>query len=217
MGTESSNAGDRTVVVKTDPVHVGLTGGIGSGKSTVAAMLQKLGAAIVDADAISRATTAPNGAALPAIATCFGPDFLSIDGALNRQKMRETIFRDPAAKSQLEHILHPLIRREMLAEAAMASSRGVPCVVFDIPLLVESGAWRNFVDSVLVVDCTPETQIQRVKERNGLSEEIVLSVISTQANRNDRLRAADIILFNDGCSLEQLATCVQAVASKIGL
>lgn len=203
--------------MKADPVHVGLTGGIGSGKSTVALMLQKLGAVVVDADAISRAATAPDGAALPGIATLFGPDFLGTDGALNRPKMRETVFNDPTAKSKLEQILHPLIRREMVAQADLASSRGAHCVVFDIPLLVESGTWRNFVNSVLVVDCTQDTQIRRVKERSGYSDEMVLSVISAQASRQDRLQTADIVLFNDDCSLGHLATCVQTIASKIGL
>lgn len=217
MGAERANAGDWALVVRTDPVLLGLTGGIGSGKSTVAAMLTNLGAAIIDADAFSRAATAPKGLALPAIASLFGPEFLSADGSLNRQKMRDTIFREPEAKRKLENILHPLIRSEMLTSANLASSRGAPCVVFDIPLLVESEAWRNLVDSVLVVDCTQETQMRRVKERNGLSEEVILSIISTQASRNDRLRAADIVLFNDSCSLGQLASCVQAIAAKIGL
>ena len=203
--------------MKTDSVRVGLTGGIGSGKSTVAAMLRKLGAFVVDADAVSHTATASNGAALPGIVSFFGAEFLDSKGALNRHKIRETIFKDPTAKSKLEQILHPLIRREMLAEADVASSRGAPCVVFDIPLLVESEAWRNFVNSVLVVDCTPEKQVRRVKERSGFSDEMVQSVISAQATRHDRLQAADIVLFNDDCSLEQLSTCVQAIASKIGL
>ena len=203
--------------MKTVPFHIGLTGGIGSGKSTVAAMLQKLGAAIVDADAISRATTAPEGAAISRISTTFGPEYLDSDGALNRENMRKTIFTDASAKSKLEHILHPLIRHQMLAQANLASDAGATCVVFDIPLLVESGAWRSFVNSVVVVDCTLEMQLLRVKQRSGISDDMVRSVISAQASRNDRLNAADIVIFNDSCSMGQLATCVQAIASRIGL
>lgn len=217
MGAKSTYAGNRTVIVKSDPVQIGLTGGIGSGKSTVATMLQKLGAIIVDADAISRAVTAAGGAAVPEIATVFGPEFVDLDGALDRHKMRETVFKDSNAKKNLEQILHPLIRREMLIQAELASSRGASCVVFEIPLLVESGTWRNFVDSVLIVDCTAETQKRRVKERNGLSDEMVHNVMAAQASRRDRLAAADIVLFNDNCSLNQLAARVQAIAFKIGL
>lgn len=171
----------------------------------------------MDADAISRATTASNGIAIPEIAAAFGPEFIDWDGALNRQKMREIAFKDSTAKEKLELILHPLVRREMLAQAKLATSRGANCVVFDIPLLVESGTWRSFLNSVLVVDCKVETQMLRVKARSGLAQEIVQSIISAQVSRGDRLRAADIVLFNDGCSLERLATQVRAIASEIGL
>ncbi len=203
--------------MKVSPVHIGLTGGIGSGKSAVASVFQELGAVVVDADAISRAAAASNGAAIPEIATEFGPEFIGQDGALNRQKMREVAFKDFAAKKKLEGILHPLVRREMLTQAKLAASRGALCVVFDIPLLVESGTWRNALNSVLVVDCTVETQILRVKARSGLAHETIQSIISAQASRSERLHAADMVLFNDGCSLEQLAILVQAFASEIGL
>lgn len=199
------------------PVRVGLSGGIGSGKSTVAKMLEKLGAAVVDADAISRATTAPGGIALPAIVSFFGSEYLDIDGALNRPKMRTTVFHDPAAKSRLEQILHPFIREEMMSQANLATLRGMRHVIFDIPLLIESGVWRNFLDSVLIVDCTPATQKLRVQERSGLNKDMVESIISAQASRVDRLRAADFVVFNDDCSLAQLATSVQAIAAQIGL
>lgn len=218
MGPTRTDAAYRVVaVVSTNPVHVGLTGGIGSGKSSVASVLQKMGAAIVDADAVSRAATASNGSAIAEIATAFGSEFIDPYGALNRQKMREIVFQDFAAKKKLERILHPLVRREMLSQAKLAAAHGANCVVFDIPLLVESGTWRNSLDSVVVVDCKVETQFLRVKERSGLAQEIVQSIISTQASRGDRLFAADIVLFNEGCSLEQLATQVQAIASEIGL
>ena len=154
---------------------------------------------------------------MPEIAIAFGPAFVALDGALNRTKMREAVFKDPAAKKKLEHIVHPLVRREMLAQADFAISRDATCVVFDIPLLVESGEWRSFLDSVLVVDCTVESQVLRVKERSGLAEETVRSVISAQASRSDRLRAADVVIFNDYCSLAQLAAQVQSIAYEIGL
>ena len=203
--------------MKADPVRIGLTGGIGSGKSTVAAMLEKMGATIIDADAISRAATAKDGSALNEVAIAFGPEFISSDGALDRQKMREIAFRDSSVKKKLEDILHPIVRREMLAQADLAESLGAACVVFDIPLLVESNSWRSFFNSVLVVDCTEDTQLFRVKERSGLPEDDVRRIISAQARRFDRLRSADIVVFNDSCSLEQLATLVQSIASEIGL
>lgn len=203
--------------MKANPVLVGLTGGIGSGKSAVASLLQKKGAVIVDADAISHAATASNGTATLEIATTFGPEFINQDGALDRQMMREFAFKDSSAKKKLERILHPLVRREMLAQAKLATSRGATCVIFDIPLLMESGSWRNSLNTVLVVDCTVATQILRVKARSGLALEIVQSIISAQASRGDRLHAADIVLFNEGCSLEQLAIQVQAIALEIGL
>lgn len=199
------------------PVRIGLSGGIGSGKSTVATMLEKLGATVVDADAISRATTAAGGIALPAIVSVFGSEYLDLNGALNRPKMRTTVFHDPAAKKRLEHLLHPFIRDEMMSQANLATLRGVRHVIFDIPLLIESGVWRNFVDSVLIVDCTPATQKLRVQARSGLNQDMVQSIISAQASRIDRLRAADIVVFNDDCSLAQLATSVQEIATKIGL
>lgn len=201
----------------TYPIRLGLTGGIGSGKSTVASMLQKLSAVVVDADAIARELTASNGEALPHIVALFGPNYIDIDGKLNRDKMRATVFKEPWAKRQLEDILHPLIREKMLMRARSASFHGAACVVFDIPLLVESGSWRNFVDCVLVVDCTPETQMNRVKARNGFSDAEVRTILAAQASRAWRLRAADIVLFNDNCSLANLAVNVRAIAQKIGL
>ena len=217
VGAQDIDAAYWVVDVTKGEVRLGLTGGIGSGKSTVAALLQKLQASIVDADTISRLLTTRSGAALREIAATFGPEFISSSGDLNREMMRETVFQNSSAKSKLERILHPLIRQEMLVQADFASSRGAPCVVFDIPLLVETRSWRDFVDLVLVVDCTPSTQISRVKARNGLSKTIVQSVMAAQASREERLHAADIVLFNDNCTLEQLADSVSAIAWKIGL
>jgi dephospho-CoA kinase len=142
--------------------RIGLTGGIGSGKSTVLQMLRELGAAAVDADAISRATTAPGGAAIPLIAQRFGPEFVDGTGALDRVRMRERAYAHPEARRELEQIIHPLVGEEIARQVDAALAAGTRCIVFDIPLLVETGRWRAQVDRVLVVDCEPETQVARV-------------------------------------------------------
>jgi len=174
---------------------VGLTGGIGSGKSLVARMFAERGASIVDTDQIARALTAPHGAAMPAVLAEFGADFADQDGALDRAKMRTLVFSDPGAKRRLEGILHPMIREAVAAEAQLASG---PYVILDIPLLVESGNWKSRVHRVLVVDCPEALQVQRVMARNGLSEEQVRAIMAAQATREARLAAADDIVANDG-------------------
>ena len=184
-------------------MRIGLTGGIGSGKSTVAAALVELGGALlVDTDAISRALTAPGGGAMAAIEARFGRSFVASDGALDRAAMRDLAFRDPAAKQALEAILHPMIGAETARQAALA----VPGqrVVFDVPLLVESGRWRRLVDRVLVVDCDESTQIARVMARSGLSEGAVRAILAQQATRAQRRAAADAVIHNDGLTLSQL-------------
>lgn len=198
-------------------IRVGVTGGIGSGKSTVATMLGKFGAAVIDADAISREITASHGIAIPQIRASFGSEFIDATGALDRTKMRGMIFRDPSAKNRLEHILHPIIQHEMHRQADNATDKCVSGVVFDIPLLVESKSWRSFLDYVLVVDCTVETQIARVKVRNALTEAAVRDILEVQVGRLTRLGSADMVIFNDNCSLEQLANQVQAISTEIGL
>lgn len=191
--------------------RLGLTGGIGSGKSTVAGLLAARGAAVVDADAIARAVTAPNGSAMPAIAKTFGDDFVDDQGALNRARMRTLAFSDPAAKKQLEAIVHPLVSQETQRQTEAAIQSGHRCVVFDVPLLVESGRWRQQVDRVLVVDCSRETQIERVMARNGMSREMVESIIDAQLPSGVRLGAADWIIRNDDLSLEALRDEVNAL------
>ena len=191
------------------PLHIGLTGGIGSGKSTVGQMLQERGAAVIDADAIARSVTAAQGLAIPAIAQSFGADFITPDGALDRERMRAHVFSHPEAKKALETIIHPLVAQETQSQAEHAIANGYRTLVFDVPLLVESGArWRAQVDRVLVVDCLEETQIQRVMARNGWKREAVQAVISAQASRAQKLAAADWVIHNDGISLEALRTCV---------
>ncbi len=194
-------------------MRVGLTGGIGSGKSTVAGFLLEAGAAIVDTDAISRALTLPGGAAMPAIAQQFGADFVTADGALDRDRMRALAFSDQAAKRRLEAILHPLITAEALAQADAASTA---LVVFDVPLLVESGRWRARVARVLVVDCSTETQIARVLQRPGWTRERVEGALAAQTRREDRRATADAVIFNDGLSLEALRREVGSLAARWG-
>lgn len=198
--------------------HIGLTGGIGSGKSTVAGFLARRGAAIIDADAISRSLTAPDGRAMPAIAQTFGSEMLSLDGAMDRQAMRERIFRDPQAKRQLEHIIHPLVSQVTAEQAQAALQSGHRVLVFDVPLLVESGErWRKQVDRVIVVDCDTETQKQRVMARSGLASEEVERILAQQASRSQRLACADTVLFNQGLSFDDLDAQVAQLAADFGL
>src|SRR5574337_84633 len=196
---------------------IGLTGGIGSGKSTVAAILQELGAAIVDADQIARALTAPGGGAIAAIRAQFGADFVTPDGALDRERMRAAAFGDPEAKRRLEAIVHPLVGAESRRQADAAVRAGRRCIVFDIPLLVESSHWRPLLDQVLVLDCTLQTQVDRVVARSNLSRDAVERIVAAQAPRLARLAAADIVIFNDGLSQAQLRSEVEQTAKRIGL
>lgn len=174
----------------------GITGGIGSGKSTVAAILREYGAHTIDADAIAHSLSAPNGAAIPAITAAFGTHMVQADGALNRQAMRDLVFAEPSAKARLEAILHPLIQQQCLAQAA--AHKGA-WLLFDIPLLAEAGPrWRPFFQRIIVVDCDPETQIVRTMARSALSRPAVQNIMHSQAQRGARLRCADVVLNNDG-------------------
>lgn len=197
--------------------RIGLTGGIGSGKSTVLAMLQERGAAGIDADAISRAATAPGGAAIPLIARKFGPEFVTADGALDRARMRERAYAHPEARRELEQIIHPLVGEEIARQVDAALAAGARCIVFDIPLLVESGRWRPQLDRVLVVDCAPQTQVARVVARSGLAPDEVRAIITAQAPRALRLAAADLVICNEALSLEALRNEVEQAARSFGL
>lgn len=194
------------------PIRLGLTGGIGSGKSTVAAILQRLGATLVDADAISRASTAAGGAAIAPIRAAFGESVIAPDGALDRDRMRALVFSDPGARQRLEAIVHPIVRAEIDHRCTHAST---DCVVLDLPLLVESPAWRERTDTVWVVDCLPETQVQRVMQRNGWPREQVLAVLAAQASREQRLAVADTVIDNDHATLEQLDTRVRGAYAQM--
>jgi dephospho-CoA kinase len=186
------------------PLHIGLTGGIGSGKSTVARWLVAQGAALVDTDAIARALTAPYGAALPDIAATFGAEMVGPDGALDRDRMRALVFGNATARRRLEAILHPLIGDQAQAEAAQAGQAGAQAVVFDVPLLAESTHWRSRVDRVLVVDCEETTQVSRVIARSGWTEDTVRRVIAQQASRALRRSIADAVIYNDALPRQAL-------------
>lgn len=189
-------------------LHIGLTGGIGSGKSTVGQMLVRLGAKLIDTDAISRSLTGPGGRALPYVIERFGPHLIDADGAMDRAQMRTLVFHDPSARLALEAILHPLIHEETEAQAAQAAP--AQPVVFDVPLLVEAGLrWRNRVHRIVVVDCPVDVQIQRVMARSGWTREMVERVIAQQASRAARLAMADDVIVNHELSLEALADVVQ--------
>ncbi len=177
------------------PYVVGLTGGIGSGKSAVAEIFAALGAAVVDTDAIAHALTAPAGQAIPAIRQAFGSAVVAPDGTMDRVAMRRMVFGDAAAKARLEAILHPLIRAELTQQCKQANA---PYVVLVVPLLIESGTYRERVNRLLVVDCAEQTQIERTMARSGLSAEEVRAIMATQASRTQRLTAADDLIDNDG-------------------
>jgi len=174
---------------------VGLTGGIGSGKTTVAELFESHGAAIVDTDEISRRLTAPGQPAIAEIARKFGPQFVAEDGSLDRVRMRNLVFTDASARKDLEAILHPLIRQQSTRQIQESKA---PYVVVVVPLLIETGAYRGMMGRILVVDCEPETQIRRVMQRSGLSRDEVLSIIGSQVPRQRRLLEADDIIHNDG-------------------
>jgi len=185
---------------------IGLTGGIGSGKSTAARALVALGATLVDTDAIAHALTGPGGAAMPALSQRFGQQVAGADGALDRARMRQRMMDDSEAKLALEAILHPLIGAEARRQAQAARAADARAVVlFDVPLLSASSHWRAQCQRILVVDCSAETQVQRVMTRSGWSDEQVRRVIALQATRAQRLALADAVVFNDGISPEALA------------
>lgn len=178
------------------PYVVGLTGGIGSGKSAVADEFAALGAGIVDTDLIAHRLTAPGGLALPALERDFGPGVSGSDGAMDRAAMRARVFADPEARQRLESILHPLIRSE--ADAQIAALHDAPYVVLVVPLLVESGAYGERYRRLCVVDCPEAVQIERVARRSGLAEEQVRAIMAAQASRQARLAAADDVIDNSG-------------------
>lgn len=186
---------------------VGLTGGIGSGKSSVAKLFVDMGAVLVDTDAIAHELTGPGGEAMPALREAFGAAVADATGALDRAAMRQRVFADPAARGRLEGILHPLIRRHSEARCRAAAS---PYVILGVPLLIESGDFRQRCQRILVVDCPETLQIERVMARNGLSEGEVRAIMAVQATRSQRLAAADDVVVNDA-DLSSLYPQVEAL------
>jgi len=199
--------------MKTRPL-IGLTGGIGSGKTTVADAFAALGAGVVDTDQIAHRLTAADGAAMPAIRAAFGTDVIDGTGALDRAAMRRLVFSDPQARHRLEAILHPMIGAEAQRQADAAAG-GV--VVFDVPLMNAASHWRASCQRILVVDCHTDTQVQRVMARSGWDEAQVRRVIALQASREQRRALADAVIFNDGLPRDALAAEVaQLWAGWIG-
>ena len=200
------------------PLRLGPTGGIGRGKSPVAGFLADAGAAILDADAISRSLTQVGGRAIPAVLAEFGESMITPEGALNRESMRNLVFSNPDSKRQLEAIIHPLVSLVLQEQAQMAIQQGTSCLVFDVPLLVEGiERWRPQVDKICVVDCLPETQIQRVMARSQLSRPEIERIILQQATRAQRLACADVVILNEGIDLAQLQAKVREMWASFGL
>jgi dephospho-CoA kinase len=189
---------------------VGVTGGIGSGKSTAARLFQQRGADLVDTDAIAHDLTLPGQSALEQIADALGTRFLTADGSLDRTKLRDHVFANPAARKTLEAILHPMIAREVQDRLHKSTA---PYVLLLVPLLVETGGYRDLVQRVLVVDCDEKLQIRRAMQRSGLTESEVRAVMQAQAKRGERLAAADDLIRNDG-SLEELERQVDALDAR---
>jgi dephospho-CoA kinase len=190
------------------PLKIGLTGGIGSGKSTVAAMLVPLGATLIDTDAISRSLTAAAGAALPGLQREFGEAIFNADGSLDRAAMRSRAFADPTVRQRLEAVLHPMIGAEVQRQTDASTG---PAIVFDVPLLAESTHWRARVHRVLVIDCRIETQIERVMSRPGWTREAAATAIAAQASRETRRAIADAVIFNDGITQLELQAHTEAL------
>jgi dephospho-CoA kinase len=191
---------------------VGLTGGIGSGKSTVADLFAALGVRIVDTDIISRQLTQPNGAAIPAIRAAFGAEVIQADGALNRDKMRQIVFCRPAEKKRLEFILHPLIFEQTQKQAY--SSTDAPYTLVVVPLLFESGRYTNWLHRIITVDCPEETQIARTMQRSNLDEAAVRAIMAQQISRADRQAFSDEIISNSG-TLEDLRVQVVGMHRRL--
>lgn len=199
------------------PRYVGVTGGIGSGKSTVAGFLGALGGIVIDADAISRSLSAPGGGAIPAIQAAFGHDAIDAEGGLDRAAMRRRVFSDPSTRQRLEALMHPLIWQEIDRNQKAATLEGAAFIVFDVPLLVEMPRWRPMLDTVVVVDCSPNTQRARVLARNGMDAAQTQSIMDAQASRAQRMACADQIIFNEDISLTVLRDQVADILHALRL
>ncbi|MBP6142242.1 MAG: dephospho-CoA kinase [Polaromonas sp.] len=205
--------------------RVGITGGIGSGKSTVTTQLKSLGAGVIDADAISRHLTSSHGEAMNAIVEKFGDEYQLADGSLDRSRMRELVFNQKDRRKELEQILHPLIQNEMKNQFETMKKNGIKLVVFDLPLLAESSKWRKNLDKIIVVDCSVETQVSRVLTRDvqnnnrttPMTRDLVINIIASQASRIDRLKLADVIILNDEITRQQLNDEIGQISEYLSL
>lgn len=175
------------------------------------------GAAVVDADDVARELTGRGGHAIPLLKREFGQALIDSSGALDRDAMRSLVFNDSSARKRLEAILHPLVGATMEARARQAHRNGKVLIIFDIPLLVESKRWPSQLDAVVVVDCSEQTQIERVMHRNGLTSDAVRAIMAAQARRSSRLAAADAVVFNDGIDLQELKILAEQLARQFGL
>jgi len=193
---------------------VALTGGIGSGKSAAALEFERLGIPVIDSDAIAHQITGPNGIAIPKIKEVFGIEFINHDGSLNRAKMRALVFDHPSEKIKLEKITHPLIRQEGERAALSALNSNPAYLIFMIPLLFESGQWRNKYDQIVVVDCPESLQIERVIQRNGLAKNEIEKIIASQTPRTERLANANLVIDNS-TSINELVKQVHITHKKI--
>lgn len=217
MATDTTNPSAEQAslgILKGQLPLVGLTGGIGSGKTAVSDALAKLGAGIVDTDLLAHQITAPGRLAISPIQKHFGAEFIDPNGALDRSKMRSLVFANPEARKSLEAITHPLIREESIRQAQRLAQEGVPYLVFVVPLLIESGNWRSLLDYLIVVDCPEEAQIERVMRRSKLPRNEVVRILKAQASRAERLACADVVIENQG-SLDQLEAEVLKLHQKI--
>jgi len=207
--TEQSNLS----TLKGKILLVGLTGGIGSGKTTVSDLLTQLGAGVIDTDLIAHQITGPVGSAIPLIQKEFGPDYIDASGALNRAKMRTLVFENPKFRGLLEQITHPLIQQKTIQQALELAKNGAPYLVFVVPLLIESRTWQNLIDYLIAVDCPVETQIERVMHRNNLSRADVWKIIKAQVSRHDRNAQANTVIENTG-DLDSLKIQVEDLNEK---
>lgn len=217
MANDPSNPSSSTTglaLLKGSIPFIGLTGGIGSGKSAVSDELSKMGVGVIDTDRIAHQITAPNGAAIPLIQQQFGHEFINSEGALIRDKMRSLVFSNPEARKILEAITHPLIREETIQQTQLLLKTKVPYIVFVVPLLLESGNWRPLLDCLVVVDCSEEMQIERVMQRSKLPQKEVERILQAQISRQERLASADLVIENQS-SLENLKAEVVKLHQKI--
>jgi dephospho-CoA kinase len=212
--TNTSSEQADLISLKGHALFIGLTGGIGSGKTAVSDQLAQLGAGVIDTDLIAHQITAPNGAAISFIQKQFGAEFIDARGALDRAKMRKLVFTDSVARKALEKITHPLIREETIRQAKQLIEDRVPYLVFVVPLLIESGTWLSLLDNLVVVDCPEEAQIERVMHRSKLRRSEIEQILKAQASRQERISHADMVIENLG-SLEGLQAEVLNLHQKI--